>query len=233
MTRFKGIREAALEYWAAETGREIRDQNGALLLTDDFVGAYECDWQNGYRQGHVHLFYSLGDWACNLTDMLKDDRFDELDLENEAHAQVLFRHYTRILLIISELLTDFQDTYIHAAQLTGNRQVKNQAARAFYFPTTDRINQVLNYINHVCKHKTQHLHTCNNHLPIHFSDAQARLPRLDYLSLEDSDAPGKNAVKVPELMFLIQTVIICYRRLNSYFRQNRANYRQFCTQFSQ
>lgn len=232
MTQFQEIRETALQYWAEQTGRQIRDLNGNLLLTDDFVGAYECDWQNGYKQGHVHLFCSLGDWACNLTDLLKDNRFDELDLENEHHAKVLFRHYTRILLIISELLTDFQDTYIHAAQLTSDRSRKNQVARAFYFPATDRINQVLSYINHVCKHKTQHLHTCNNHLPIHFSDAEARLPRLNYLSLENSDATGKNAVKVPELMYLIQTVIICYRRLNSYFRQNRANYCRFCTQFS-
>lgn len=115
MTLFGEIRKAALEYWAAQTGRQIRDANGNLLLTDDFVDAYECDWQNGYNGGHVHLFCSLGDWASNLTDLLKDDRYDELDLESEDDAKLLFRHYTRMLLIISEILTDFQDIYIHAA----------------------------------------------------------------------------------------------------------------------
>lgn len=233
MTLFGTIRLKSLNYWAVQTGRDIIDDQRNLLLTDSFSGAYECDWQNGYAGGHVNLFCSLGDWACNLTDLLKDNRFDNFDLDNEEHSIVIFRFYTRIMLIVSELLTDFQDMYLHTQNLNPSRQ-NNSIARSFYFPneTPDRITRVLNYINSICKHKTQHIHICNNHLPIHFQDSSLRRKRLNYLSLTDTTTNGKAGILAPKLDYLVRTILICYRRINSYFRQNKSNYHSLCKHYS-
>lgn len=234
MTKFGPIRKAALQYWADQTGRQLTNIYNKPLLTDSFSGAYECDWQNNFSGGHVNLFCSLGDWACNLTDLLKDDRYDNLDLDDDEEAIVLFRFYTRIMLITSELLTDFQDMYIQAENLTGNNTRKNSAARTFYFPkeTPDRITKIFNYINHVCKHKTQHIHLCNDHLPIYFEDSSKRKRRLNYLSICDSNADGKKAILVPNLNYLIKSIIMCYRRTNSYFKKNRTNYFSLCLKYT-
>lgn len=232
MTEFGPIRKAALIYWAEQTGRQLTDDIGDLLLTDSFVGAYECDWQNGFTGGHVNLFCSLGDWACNLTDLLKDDRFDNLNLDNDEQLIVLFRFYTRIMLIISELLTDFQDIYLHARNLKLKQD--NSIARRFYFPneTPDRITRVLDYINSTCKHKTQHIHFCNDHLPIHFDDSSKRRKKINYLSINDTKITGKNGILVPKLKYLICTILTCYRRINNYFKQNRPNYISLCQRYS-
>jgi hypothetical protein len=234
MTFFEPIRNEALNYWALQTGREILDEDGNLLLNDSFVNAYECDWQNKYSNGHVNLFCSLGDWASNLTDLLKDNRFDEFDLDNSEQAIVLFRFYTRIMLIISELLTDFQDIYLHTINLHPSRQ-NNPTARGFYFPneSPDRISKILNFINSICKHKTQHIHICNDHLQLHFEDSSQRKSRtLNYLSLYDFSHQNKNGILIPKLNFLIRAVLICYRRLNAYFNQNNTNFTSLCQRYS-
>lgn len=234
MSLFGPIRQAALDYWANQTGRQIMDANGKIQLTDTFNGAYECDWQNKYPTAHVNLFCSLGDWACNLTDLLKDDRFDNFDFNDPEHAQVLFRFYTRLLLVLSELFTDFQDMYIQIKKLNPKRRENTDLARAFYFPgeTPDRISRILNFINHTCKHKTQHLHVCNDHLPIYFQDNPGRKRALNYISVVDSTTAGKNAVLVPKLGFLIISILTCYRKINSYFRQNNADFKDLCSRFS-
>jgi hypothetical protein len=232
MTLFGPIRKATLDYWAEQTGRTILDAHGNYLLTDTFEGAYECDWQNKYAPGHVNLFCSLGDWGCNLTDLLKDDRFDALDLDNQDHSIVVFRHFTKILLVISELLTDFQDMYLHTVGLPHNR-ANNQTARSFYFPIDDRITSILNFINRTCKHKTQHIHACNDHIPIIFEDSSKARPRShNYVSLDDSLTAGKNAVLVPKLRHLLGSVVACYRRLNSYFSSHKAQFTALCVNFS-
>jgi hypothetical protein len=233
MNLFGPIRKEALTYWAEQTGRELTDDRGNLLLTDSYKGAYECEWQNGYAFGHVNLFCSLGDWACNLTDLLKDNRFDNFDLDEEEQAEVMFRYYTRIMLVISELLTDFQDIYLHVKSLKPGRP-NNSIARAFYFPneSPDRITRVLNYVNSTCKHKTQHIHICNDHLPIHFEDSSHRIRGLKSISLSDPSSYGKSAILVPKLEYLIRTVLICYRRTNSYFKKNKSEYRSLCSRFS-
>jgi hypothetical protein len=232
MTKFGSIRKITLNYWAEQTGREVMDDFGKPLLTDSFSGAYECDWQNNYNSGHVNLFCSLGDWACNLTDLLKDNRFDNLDLDNKEESIVLFRFYTRIMLITSELLTDFQDIYANAENLSGSN--RKQIARKFYFPyeTPSRITKILEYINHTCKHKTQHIHLCNNHLPLYFEDSYERKKRLNYISISDSSVVGKNAIQIPKLDYLIRAILTCYRKINTYFRKNKTNYLLLCQRYS-
>lgn len=230
---FGDTRKVALEYWAKQTGRKIYDENNNYLLSDSFDGAYECDWQNNFNGGHVNLFCSLGDWACNLTDILKDNRFDNFSFENEEQSLVLYRFYTRLMLVASELLTDFQDIYLHTITLKPGKQ-NNSTARTFYFPneTPDRITKVLNFINSTCKHKTQHIHICNDHLPVHFEDSLKRKRKLNYLSLSDTTTSNKNGILIPKLEYIIKTILICYRRLNAYFKQHKQQYQSLCQRYS-
>jgi len=233
MTPFQLIRENCLIHWAQETGRKIKDDDGNMLLTDSFAGAYECEWQNKFPGGHVNLFCSLEEWACNFTDMLKDDRLNYLDLDQEDDRLVVFRYFTRVMLIVSELLKDFQDIYLHANGLK-SRKEQIDMTRNFYFPaeTPSRITKIFNYINHTCKHKTQHIHICNDHLPIYFQDSFRPRKRYQYITIQDSTVLGKNAILVPKLQYLVRSMVICYRRINVFFKQYPANFRQLCANFS-
>jgi hypothetical protein len=231
MTLFGPIRESALEYWSNKTRRTVTNAEGTYNLTDSYQGAYECDWQNNSGTGHVNLFCSLGDWGCNLSDMLKDTRYDTFDLDDTEQGQVIYRYFTRIMLIVSELLTDFQDIYIKAKNFTGN--AANQKARSFYFPRDNRITTILNYINRTCKHKTNNIHVCNNHFPIVFEDSVKRRSRnFSYLSMSNSVTTGKTAILVPKLEFLVISIVHCYRKLNNYFKTNKAEFNALCTHFT-
>jgi len=233
MKRFFEVRKVELEKWAQGTGRKVVD-DFSELTSDNFAGAYECNWQQ-CSPGHCNLFCSLGEWACNVTDLLKDTRFDRFYFDEEEEAAVLFRHYTRIMLVISELLTDFQDIYLHAERLQFNKE--NRAlARRFYFPSyideKDDITLILDYINSVCKHKTQHLHICNNHSPIHFEDNITH-ENFNYVSLKDSKtAKDKNAILVPKLSNLVDTLLTCYKLLDNYFKDNNLKWLFLCRKFS-
>jgi len=167
---FRQTREDALLQWLKTTKREITIDSGKLL-TDNLSNAFECEWQ-GLANDHVSLFCSLGEWGSNITDSLMDSRFDDYHFENEDESEVLFRYYTRMFLVISEMLTDFQDIYKKAESITDNK-----IARNYYFqsvlPENNTITQLLNFINKICKHKTNNFHICNHHNEIRFEDAGA------------------------------------------------------------
>jgi hypothetical protein len=229
MTKFRNIRIAALELWAKKTGRQIMDAYGNYRVTDDFVAAYECRWQNQYQSAHVHLFCSLGSWASNLTDLFLDSRFDEMDLDDGEEGEILYRHYTRILLVVSEILTDFQDIYLKLLP----KGTAKSVARSFYFPGTVNFNEIMNFINHVCKHKVGHIHYCNSHHPIYFEDSSMRRPRkYAYVQLGDDNHAGKTAVLVPSLEIIVRRIVHCYARLNNYFDKNSAGFKALCTAYS-
>src|SRR5690348_12096578 len=129
-TPFGLVRKAAIQQWRDGTGRTT---GRSLKRT------YECAWQNRNDTGaHVNAFCSLADFGTHITDLLKDGRFDSYGFD-EPRSDRLFRHYTLILLIASELLTDFQDMY--AVATTGKvlaeldreqrRKVSNAARAAF------------------------------------------------------------------------------------------------------
>jgi hypothetical protein len=233
MIHFIEIRKNELQKWACCTGHGFVD--GSLeLISDNLENSIECSWQNKSPVGHVNLFCSLGEWACNYTDLLNDERFDKCSFEKPNNAAVLFRHYTRILLVVSELFTDFQDIYLHAKNITPSSKT-NPTARKFYFPEAekDNITLILNYINRVCKHKTQHIHICNNHFEIHFEDSGVISEKYNYVGINDvSTGREKNAILVPKLSFITDTLIQCYISLDQFFADNQPVYLELCKKFA-
>ncbi|HEV7332340.1 MAG TPA: hypothetical protein VGN63_14985 [Flavisolibacter sp.] len=233
MMRFHEIRRRALESWAGVTGRKIADEIGELA-SDNFAGAFECKWQNAYQDKHVNLFCSLGEWGCNITDILRENRYDYLDLTDESEAKILFRYYSRFLLVLSEMLTDFQDIYIHLEKLQPSRK-SNEAARQFYsqWYGKDIYTEVLNFINCVCKHKTQHIHSCNNHNKIIFEDAGVVSLEYNYVRMGDcTTAIHKNAILVPYLHSFTNLLASSYHLLDEHFRRNQTKFEELCEKFS-
>jgi hypothetical protein len=179
------------------------------------------------------LFCSLGDWASNITDILRESKYDYLDLDDERESKVLFRYYTRFLLVCSEMLTDFQDIYIQSENLKPGRQ-SNVLARQFYSSlfNKDFYTEIFNFINCVCKHKTQHIHLCNNHLEIIFEDSGEVPDHLNYVRMGDVDTGhDKNAVLMSPLYYFINALNGSYVMLDEYFAVNPKKFQDLCYRY--
>ncbi len=119
MHKFENIRYNSLVYWLKQTKRNISIQ-------EQYANSFECDWQNQFlpidpSKMHFSVFCSMGDWNTNITDHLEDVRYDEHLFSSEDDKDVLFRYYTRLFLLVSEILTDFQDvlTVFRFGRLSG------------------------------------------------------------------------------------------------------------------
>ena len=98
---FGTIRKAALDEWNST----LKRKRGADDLSDDYSESNLCAWQEECTKNGKHCSFlcSFGDWLDNISDLLRDERFDRLDADK---YEVLFRYFTRLLLITSELIED-------------------------------------------------------------------------------------------------------------------------------
>src|SRR2546422_11393446 len=98
---FQTVRQKELKFWLTKTNRKFK-------IGDSFEESFECHWQleaDKRGKNHISIFCSLGDFATNLTDLLRDKRCDKYKFGlEEERDKALFRYYTRIFLIASELL---------------------------------------------------------------------------------------------------------------------------------
>jgi len=240
MTRFYEFRIDALNYWIDNTNRVITDKY-SNIKNDDLVATFECKWQNKSTHGHVSIFCSLGEWASNITDILKDESLDKCYFEDLEESHLLYRHFTRLLLVVSEMLTDFQDIYMMSRGLDPNnyKDRKKAAPRKFLFGINeidiDPLTEILGFTNNVCKHKTQHIHKCNHHLDIYFHDDPAtdKFDMEQYIHSKKLDfTQGKAGIVMPKLRFILYTVILCYKKLDDYFNKDEVAFDKICTVYS-
>ena len=107
--KFKSVRKSSLKMWLQGTGRTFK-------TTDNIANSFECNWQDpAFQKGyeHVSIFCSIGEFASHITDHLRDYRFDKYEFDSSDQVnELLFRYYSKFLLIISEVLTDLQDLWI-------------------------------------------------------------------------------------------------------------------------
>jgi len=163
---FGNIRKQTFHLWQVGTNRNCQLDN------DDITGSFECKWQDratfelDYQ--HISIFCSLGEWASNISDILKDESCDYYDFLNDENRQALFRYYTRLLLVVSEIICDFEEI----VQKIESSQTKK--AREFLSDKRGEVDSLLNFVNRVCKHKVKTMHRCNHHLPIWFDDCPQR-----------------------------------------------------------
>lgn len=177
MTNFSKIRKKSLAHWKFRSKRVFK-------VTDNLAESIECSWQNkafDLEYNHISIFCSIGQFGSHITDLLRDYRFDKYEFDqSEEKNELIFRYYSRVLLIVSEILTDFQDLYIMAVdnlttkQLSGlqSKVLKDKQDNARYklSNNTIKIKELLDFINKICKHKTSNFHICNHHIKFLFED---------------------------------------------------------------
>jgi hypothetical protein len=237
MKRFYEIRANALFYWINSTNRIITDEY-SQMVTDELRDTYECKWQNKSTCGHVSLFCSLGEWASNITDILRDESLDKNYFEDQNEANRIYRYYTRLLLVVSEILTDFQDIYLQAEDLKSDRKNKDIARKFLYsIPEISEysIQNLFDFINSVCKHKTSKVHKCNHHLPFYFSDNIGDTNNLnDLIHIKDLKfESAKTGILMPKLQHILSIIVICYKSIDNYFNKvDNAGFQKICKSYS-
>jgi len=218
---FEKIRKTALENWLTGTSRTLTEAG-----FDEFEGAWECKWQNraeGVGKNHVSFFCSLGAFSGHITDLLTDERLDILIFnESEESDETLFRYYSRVLLIASEILDDFRKI----------------GKSIFNTPTSNlspNLDNLVAFTNNAIKHKIKLFHYCS-HIQIWFydndDDPVLSLPSLTmdgmfvginrhetptYETFEDFKKEDKSSIAslmIPSLSLIIDTIVECYQSLD-------------------
>jgi len=221
---FGDTRKRAFCHWETETHRNCR------LVNDDITGSPECKWQDratlklGYQ--HISIFCSLGEWASNISDILRDDSCDCYDFLDYEHRQALFRYYTRLLLVVSEVLCDFEKI-VQTIQPPGSGK-----ARDFLSVRKGDVGSTLGFINKVCKHKVGELHLCNHHLRIWFEDCSRGHTFTRPIAVgrvAESDFKEADGILVPKLSYLIEVILGCYARLDYFFENETDAFTMICS----
>lgn len=251
MTQFATTRRNNLKVWKAKSNRVFKS-------TDNFERSFECKWQdiaddNGYN--HISILCSLGSFVSHLTDLLRDHRYDRYEFDqSEEVNEVLFRYYSRIFLIASEILTDFQDLYILAANKftikslrqqssKSVKQLQNSARRALANDSAD-ISELLDYINKICKHKVSNFHVCNNHIKFLFQDFHVerkhKIKRIEIKNINQFTAYDETTFEknikpdylvIPKLDHIITLIINGYAALDKLFMSDLTSIEHICNHF--
>lgn len=250
-TDFSKIRRDALTHWKSRSRRVFK-------VTDNFSNSIECEWQNksltlGYH--HISIFCSVGQFVSHVTDLLRDYRYDKYEFDRDENVnEILFRYYSRLLLITSEILTDFQDLYILADNKLSTKQLgglrgkdlkdKQDKARTELSTNSNKVQLLLDYINKVCKHKTSNIHLCDNHIKYLFLDYHTNVKKYkkrielgnirNYTSYDP--ATFKRHVKpdfivVPSLIYVIDTIVNGYASLDNLFEKDKSKFRFICDHY--
>jgi hypothetical protein len=218
MTTFKTIRQNALETWYSGLSRT----RVTGKFSDDYSDSTLCKWQRECTDDNKHCSFlcSLGDWLSNISDVLHDDRFDELNLEDDEDAEkeeALFRYYTRFLLLVSEVIEDFvvlnqKLKHLNTKGLSGN-DLENGILR------NNELKDISEFINSVCKHKTErdNLHVHNHHLGFRFEDfddnSENNQIRLGHLNIGQINMD--TTVLVPKLTYFINVIVAVNNKVDN------------------
>lgn len=221
---FGNIRRQSFLLWEQETNRNCD------LVNDDITGSFECKWQDratidfGYE--HISIFCSLGEWANNISDNLQDVSCDNYNFLDDDHRQALFRYYTRLLLIVSEMLCDFEEIVQKIGLL------ESKKAREFLSSKKGEMDSLLGFINTVCKHKVGNLHHCNHHLPIWFEDCKESFTFAKPIYIGNLDFDQPDGMLIPKLSYFVQVILNCYSRLDELFEKETDKFKMICDEYN-
>lgn len=227
--KYKSTRIFCYEKWLSASKRERKG------LTDIFKNSLECQWQKraaslGY--GHISLFCSLGKFTTNITDILSDQRFDELSYDDPAHHQIILRQYCKLSLVVSEILTDIKDVYQNS---TGKRgaDTKKEISKT---DNPDAVNRLICFINHVFKHKCNGLHKCNHHTTLCFDDKGRDCCQGNTLDISCASTKKCeeeiDTIIIPKMTEIIERVIQAYDKLDKLFSDDRTAFEKICKTYS-
>jgi len=220
--KFKVMREIALNSW-----RERTKRTPEIAGFSAFVDAYECQWQEKHAgEYHNNFFCSLGEFATNIDDLLEDQRFDDIDINEDCSVEYensgkLYRYYCRFLLVSEQIIEDFET----ALKLKKDDDWK---------PV-----QLKKFVNWIIKHRSDgpfHFNRTNEHLEflfggIHPDIEDESILNFENYAKENYDITKIVAILMPPLETIIDILIMCYmrldQRLNDETFRNELN-RSFC-----
>lgn len=230
MSYFGEIRKEALYYWLSETKRASDDN---VIVFDTF----ESNWAEKYTSKDMHnsLFCSMGDWNSHITDVLKDTSLDSIEFDDEIKSEFLFRYYTRFLLIISEVLSDFSKVMELLENAKQEKIRKSLTSQNLEFD----MKNLFGYINIICKHKLKKspdisLHNRNHHCIKVFADTPQYKRADNTVHIGDYVKDGfvKVQIESPRLKDLIDQVLFCYSKVDEkLYALNEKNRELLLTKF--
>ena len=123
------------------------------------------------RYTNISIFCSIGQFAFHITDKLRDNCYDKYNFDQSDEVnEELIRYNSSILLITSKIFTEFQDLYIVSDDIITTKQLGGQSetlgsmqddARQALAKGTQKIKDLLDYIDKIFKYKTAKFHKCN------------------------------------------------------------------------
>ena len=227
------VRKSILENWLTKSKRK-RATNS---FEDDFSESLVCEWQNKWQDGHVSVFCSIGEWSSNISDILSDEKYDYRYYITDS--EVLFRLYTRFLMVISELIEDLQ--HINSIIKDIDPDDKKKSGRDFEqdFFEIKELKRISDFINKICKHKITYLHKHNHHLQIVFKDALVdenenfKHDKIISLTNLTKDVDDEYWIEIPKLNYFIEVVIKCFNKIDAVFKEDENNFIKICQKFQQ
>lgn len=210
MIQFGEFRKISLKLWKKKSLRT----RGFNKFNDNISKSLECKWQRKYVtkiQKHNSFYCSIGEWNNHITDLLSDKTYDKLNLEKSDNRKCLFRHYTRIMLVTSEILTDFQDFYKYLLP-----EVKNISNKFNNDNSPFTFEKLLGYINTYCKHKLRNVpeqknyHIINHHIEYLYADIFEEDQEYYLTHFETEEEKPIKWLFVPRLNDIIKQIMYCY-----------------------
>lgn len=219
---FKETRLNTKSRWHTITKRK----RSATQINDNMTDSFECNWQRDFVQAeeHASIFCSIGEWATSITDFLHDSKFDNCSFSYKSQRIALFRHYTRLLLITSEILVDFEDIIKHL-----NNKQKNVRAYLSDNSLSFSFNDIMAYINNVIKHKFDKLqcdakyHLCNHHIDYDFKDSKTFKTIHNNIRVSHLKSNEGSRIEVPSLIEIINQILFSYQKLDNILRDRNLN----------
>jgi hypothetical protein len=219
MKLFGEIRIEVLKNWNEGLIRHRKEGE----FSDDYSESDWCKIQEECTNNGKHCSFicSLGDWLDNISDLLYDSRFDNLSVND---YEILFRYYTRILLLVSEVVEDFVMLNDQIWDFHDKKKASRDLEKGILI--NEELKNLSEFINTVCKHKTEknNLHVHNHHLKIEFVDFgavehenQIRFNRQNWMGL-DKDT----TILMPTLNYFIGLIIKTNNKVLSYIQNNPA-----------
>ena len=244
---FGRAREKSLKAWLNGTSRQlvrINSRQSIFFDVDIFHKSFECRWQGRAGKAakkndwHVPHFCSLGEWASGITDLLLQEHLDDLCFsfganlreEDKLLNNMLWRQYTRILLLVEQICGDL---------ISLHREVTGETASSIRKKLSKIITQeqLFGFINNVCKHKDgnkskgQGFHSHNHHLPLYFLDSNSQCNfknAYSILKVSHANNSTPDGIVVPKLIDIIQTLVESYESVDLIFKNSHVEFDNFC-----
>lgn len=227
--KYKSIRQVNLAKWLSNSNRL---RNG---VHESFNNSIECKWQRKAKEldlGHISVFCGLGRFNANITDILTDERFDDLNYTVDKDKKAIIRQYCKLGLIVSESLTDFQDL-LKVAKKQSAKAARKKVSKV---DLPDAVDKLIMFFNHVFKHKCNGVYLCDHHTYICFDDlgrdcCNGNILDISCASKETCELEIHTII-IPKMEYVVERVIQAYHKLDEYFDSNPDAFKAICEKYS-